>query len=567
MKHLTATRNALLAAALSTLAPNTAHAQTDRQHRPLPVLSGTDTRQRLDEAMTRFGAFGFSGTVLVASDGRILLHKGYGLADRERHIPTTTATVFPYASIIKGFTAAAVYQLEAEGKLRTSDTIGGYLRGVPPSASHITLLHLLTHSSGLPHEADNVSGGATRGEQVRNILRVPLQSEPGARYSYSNAGYDLLAAIIERVTGVPYESYLREHLLRPAGIAHMGWRSEFESRFFARGYQEVYRDANDEVTFPAGLIGTADALYRWGEALTGGAVLPPRARTKLFTPAFDEYVNGWFVTKTKSGDSVQITDGDYPGYSARLTRFPSRRGAIVVLTNSDLGWCQLISDRLRDILFGERYDSVPLVKRSTAAQLALLSGRYRFSSGATVDVRAADGALLLDPMGQEAVSALGAVDTTKTAALAERNSLTTAFVEHLESGEFDWIKPMAEFQAPEPYQRLRNFWTTMIATKGELKRFRIVGSAPTRGGMIETLIRFDLDHGTEYWLLFWATKLRGWNIDITPTTQLFLASAAEDFASLDVPTGRVTRIRFRKLGNELSIPSPSGAELVAERVP
>jgi CubicO group peptidase (beta-lactamase class C family) len=566
MTHLSSFQNALLAAALSTLAPNVVDAQSARQRPPLPVLPATDVRQRLDDAMTRFGAFGFSGTVLVAKDGSILLHKGYGLADRERHILTTTATVFPYASIVKGFTAAAVYKLEAEGKLTTSDTIGEYLPGVPASASRITLLQLLTHSSGLPHEADNVAGGATRGEHVRNILRVPLQSEPGTRYAYSNAGYDLLAAIIERVTGIPYESYIREHLLRPAGLAHIGWRSEFDSRLFARGYQEVYRDANDEVTFPAGLIGTAEALYRWGEALDRDAVLPTQARTKLFTPALGDYVNGWFVTKTKTGDSVQITDGDYPGYSARLTRFPSRHAAIVVLTNSDLGWCRLISDRLRDILFGGRSDSLPLVKRSRVDQLALLSGQYRFSSGATVDVRAADGALLLDPMGQEAVSALGAVDPTTTTALAERNRVTADFVEHLESGEFDWIKPMAEFQAPEPYQRLRNFWTTMIATKGELKRYRIVGSAPTRGGMIETMIRFDLDHGTEDWLLFWATKLRGWNINITPTRQRFLASSAEEFASLDVHTGRVTRIRFRKLGSELSIPSPSGSELIATRI-
>jgi CubicO group peptidase (beta-lactamase class C family) len=565
MTSLSTSRNAALTAALSTLALNIANAQSARVHRPASV-SATEIRQRLEQAMTRFGAFGFSGTVLVAKDGRILLHKGYGLADRKRHLVTTTATVFPYASIIKGFTAAAVYKLEAEGKLVTSDTIGKYLPGVPASASRITLLQLLTHSSGLPHEADNVPGGATRGEHVKNILRVPLQSEPGTRYAYSNAGYDLLAAIIEAVAGIPYERYIREQLLRPAGLAHIGWRSEFESHVLARGYQEVYRDANDEVTFPAGLIGTAEALYRWSEALDGDAVLSPQARTKLFMPAFDDYVNGWFVTRTETGDSVQITDGDYPGFSARLTRFPTRHVAIVVLTNSDLGWCQLISDRLRDILFGEPHDSLPLVKRSTADQLALLSGQYRFPSGATVDVRAERGALLLDPMGQEAVSALGAVDTTMTTALAERNKVTADFVEHLESGEFDWIKPMAEFQAPEPYQRLRTFWTTMIATKGELKRYRIVGSAPTRAGMIETLIRFDLDHGTEHWLLFWAKKLRGWNIDITPTKQVFLASSAEDFASLDVHNGKVTRIRFRKLGSELSIPSPSGSELVATRI-
>lgn len=568
MKLTRSLRHTVLALFLMSASANTFSQTRPPRGQRDSRLAAAGKRQQIDEVLTRFSAFGFSGTVLVAERGRILLYKGYGLADRQRQIPNTTATIFPFASIIKGFTAAAIYKLEAEGKLNTADPINKYLAGVPAHASRITLLHLLQHSSGIPHEADNVAGGGTRGEHVVNILRLPLQSEPGTRYSYSNAGYELLAAVVERVTGVPFESYLHENLFRPAGLFHTGWRSEFPSRLFARGYQELYRDTGSEITFPLGLVGTPADLYRWSETLYTNRVLPPAARRKLFTPAFDEYVNGWWVTKTKQGVEVQITDGDYPGYQARMARFPSRHLTIVMAMNNDAGWGTLVYNALRDILLGEKYEPPPPVTKIGEAQLKHLSGRYELPSGASLDVRVANESLLVAATGQESVSALAGVDAAANMKLIDRNNVTRDFVEHLKQGEFDWVKPMAEFQAPEPFQRLRNFWNTMIATKGQLKGFQIVGSSPSRGALVLTSIRFDLERGTEYWnLWWWDKKLRGWDINVSaPSPTLFLATSPNEFASLDIPTGRVTRIRLHEKEGELSIPAASGAQVLARKV-
>lgn len=177
---------------------------------------------------------------------------------------------------------------------------------------------------------------------------MPLQSKPGESYSYSNAGYGLLAAIIEEVTGRTFESYLREELFRPAGLARTGWRSEFDSRLFARGYQEILREEHSEVTFPpvpswrflgaGSVVSTAEDLYRWNEALYTDRVLTAPARRKLFAPAFDDYVNGWWTTKTKQGLEVSYSDGDLPGYQTVLARIPSRRAAVVLAVNNDAGW-------------------------------------------------------------------------------------------------------------------------------------------------------------------------------------------------------------------------------------
>jgi len=531
-------------------------------------LATVNRHQQIDDILTRLTAFGFSGTVLVAERGKVLLYKGYGLADRQRQIPNTTATIFPFASIIKGFTAAAIYKLEAEGKLKTSDSINKYLTGVPASAAQITIMHLLTHSSGIAHEADNVPGGATRGEHVANLLRLPLQSEPGTKYSYSNAGYDLLAAIVERVTGIPFESYLHENLFRPAGLFHTGWRTEFPSRLFARGYQEAYHEADSEITFPAGLVGTPAELYKWSEVLYTNRVLQPTARAKLFTPAFDDYVNGWRVTQTKQGVDIQVTDGDYPGYQSIMARFPTRHLSIVMTLNNDAGWAHKVYDVLRDLLLEKRYEPPPLVKRIDEAQLKNLSGKYRLLSGATFEVRAANDSLLVFATGQEAMSALAGVDATVNTQLIDRNKVTTDFVDHVRRGDFDWVKSIAEFQAPEPFQRLRNFWNTMITTKGQLKSFSIIGSSPTRGQLMISSIRFDLEHGTEYWQLVWRKgKLGGWSINVSaPPPTRFLPTSPNEFVSLDVPTWKITRIRFHEEEGQLSFPAASGGQVLARKV-
>ena len=573
MKHVRSFRHTVLVVffmfASTNIFPQTAPQQGQRDSR----LAAANKRRQIDDILTRFSAFGFSGTVLVAEKGKLLLYKGYGLADRQRHIRNTTATIFPFASIGKGFTAAAIYKLEAEGKLNTGDPINKYLPNVPSYAARITLLHLLTHSSGISHEADNVPGGATPDEYVANVLRLPLQSEPGARYSYSNAGYGLLDIIVERVTGVTFESYLRNNLLRPAGLFHTGWRSEFQSRLFARGYQVQYRDSKSEITFPGrflgngGLVGTPAELYKWSEMLYTNRVLPPIARTKLFTPAFDEFVNGWWVTRTKQGVEVQMTDGDFLGYSTLLARFPFRHLTIVLAINNDAGWRNLIYLALRDVLLGEKYEPPPLVRKIDEAQLDHLSGKYKLSSGATLEVRAANDSLLVTATGQEAVSALVGVDAAVNMQLIERNRVTTDVVDHIRHGDFDWLKSITEFQTPEPFQRLRNFWSTMIATKGQLKSFQIV-SSPSRGGLIQTLIRFDLELRTEYWLLLWSDgKMRGWSIDVSaPTPTVFLATSPNEFASLDVPTRKITRIQFHEKERELSIPATSGGQVLARKV-
>ncbi len=142
-----------------------------------------------------------------------------------RGVPLRTDSVYDLGSITKQFTAAAILTLEMQGKLAVTDLASKYLDGVPADKSAITLHHLLTHSSGLesdfsPSDYDPVG----REEYVGRALQSTLLFAPGGGYEYSNAGYSLLAAIVEKVSGQPYEIYLTERVLKPAGMRETGYK-------------------------------------------------------------------------------------------------------------------------------------------------------------------------------------------------------------------------------------------------------------------------------------------------------------------------------------------------------
>lgn len=275
-----------------------------------------ETGDKLDDYLTTAAVYGFSGTVLIVKNGKIVLHRGYNFADRENSKPVTKDTVFDIGSITKQFTAAAIMKLEMQGKLNTDEPLGKYLPDVPADKAAIPLRYVLTHTAGLT----NFSGGdydvAARDETVRRILNTPLLSEPGKKFAYSNAGYTLLAAIVERVSGEPYERFLRRNLFDPAGMKMTGYRlADWKKTRLARGYAEGKNQGTPldhawSETGPywnlfgnGGMLSTAEDLYKWAEALKGERVLSAQAKQKLFTPLLNNYAYGWVVEKTLTGNT------------------------------------------------------------------------------------------------------------------------------------------------------------------------------------------------------------------------------------------------------------------------
>jgi CubicO group peptidase (beta-lactamase class C family) len=354
--------------------------------------------------MTRYESYGFAGTVLVAKNGGIVLLKGYGLADRTRKIPNGPATRFEVASLTKTFTAAAVLQLESRGLLRTDDPLGKYLGRFPSPKDRATIHHLATHTGGLVREGTDLGEVLTRQAFVDAMKRTPAESQPGERYRYSNAGYSMLAAVIEVVSGTSYETYIRRHLFIPAGISGAGFRGDFTGPdgTLAKGYLGPPHAAREsvEVAYPwgtrgaGGMIATVPEMYQWVIALEDTAVLPSAARAKMFQ-ARPEEGYGWHVeTDRRRGIPVIHKGGGMPQYASQILRYPSV-GLLIIWASNNLQqrWRQALNHGLTASALGEPVELPPAVARVSPERLRHYESRCFIQAGASLSVQAGNGFL------------------------------------------------------------------------------------------------------------------------------------------------------------------------------
>ena len=185
------------------------------------VVKG-ELAQKLDQFMALQENDNFSGALLVAKDGEVILAKGYGFADRENNVKTSPETIYDVGSLTKQFTAAAIMKLHEQGKLSPQDKLTKYFENVPADKAGITLHHLLTHGAGFPGGLGYDYAEVELDEFTKMAFEADLKFEPGKGYEYSNVGFALLAAIIEKVSGQPYDIYTRETLFKPAGMERTG---------------------------------------------------------------------------------------------------------------------------------------------------------------------------------------------------------------------------------------------------------------------------------------------------------------------------------------------------------
>ena len=204
--------------------------------RSVDVLSGPIATE-IDRQLTEDAAeTGFGGAIVVEQGGTVLLQAGYGYANRDEKIPFTPSTIAQIGSITKTFTALALMQLAAEGKVDLAKPVKAYLpKGSEPGASR-TIKNLLTHTAGLDDYCGDDFAKRTRAEVLSVCMAMPLTHKVG-EYSYSNMGYSILAAIVEEVTHQSWEETLGARVWKPFGMAHAGWLFSGRARGdFAVGY-------------------------------------------------------------------------------------------------------------------------------------------------------------------------------------------------------------------------------------------------------------------------------------------------------------------------------------------
>jgi CubicO group peptidase (beta-lactamase class C family) len=293
----------------------------------------------------------FSGSVLIAQHGHVLLSKGYGLADRAQKTPNGPQTRFAIGSNTKQFTAAAILLLEVQGKLKVTDRICAYIPQCPSAWGDITIKELLTHTSGIPDYLNTLPDFAgyagpllTPLQIIAHFRDVPLEFAPGTTWKYSNSGYFLLGYIIEQVSGLSYEAFLQKNILTPLNLSDTGYNHN--SNGVAIGYidiTETLAEPEDpSLPYAAGaLYSTVEDMNRWEQALTTDALLPATSRAEMFAPQVAMPDGGpmaagygyGFVIGTEVGRRIIWHNGGISGFTSMEARYPVDDVTVIILDN------------------------------------------------------------------------------------------------------------------------------------------------------------------------------------------------------------------------------------------
>lgn len=305
----------------------------------------------------------FSGSVIVVDGGKIVLEKGYGLADRAAKRKVAPDTLFRVGSISKQFTATAVLALAQDGKLALTDPVSKYFPDYPKEnlaqdGVEVTLHHLLSHTSGLPDPRGTTGfekiawrREIVPSEQVDLVKGTPLVSKPGSAYAYVNYNFLLAAMIVEKVSGQSFEAFMKTRFFDPLGMKDTGTRlPPADAGRAAVGYYDsagelttltddpVFKDPDVTLAFGSGQIySTVQDLARWDRALIGETVLGAAKRDLLFTPNLGNYGYGWVIQK-KAGITYEWHNGALSplGFTALIVRVPSKDRFVAYLANRDL---------------------------------------------------------------------------------------------------------------------------------------------------------------------------------------------------------------------------------------
>jgi CubicO group peptidase (beta-lactamase class C family) len=331
-------------------------------------IKSLDSLFRLTFPATEPGAI-----ILMAQDGKPFFRKAYGMANIELPTPMNTDHKMGIGSISKQFTATAILLLQQEGKLHVKDDIRKYLPQYNTWGRTITIEHILSHTSGIPSYTELPGFDTLADKKISNsrLIRffesAPLIFEPGGDWSYSNSGFVLAGVIVEKITGIPFNDFVNERILKKLNMT--------ETAFGSSDYALPGKTAEYAGNTPKGkikmetqydwywaygagqLISTVDDMLKWDEALYGADFIRPEllktAHTAipLTTGLSANYGLGWAVD-TLNGKAVIQHGGSIGGYRAQGLRLPDDHVYMILLSNSGTTNASLTLNKAMSLLYG-----------------------------------------------------------------------------------------------------------------------------------------------------------------------------------------------------------------------
>lgn len=361
-----------------------------------------DLQARIDEIFSPWNSREKPGcAVTVAEKGRTVVSRAYGMADLEHDVPNTPATVFEAGSVSKQFTVAAALLLVQQGKVSRQDEVRKYVPELPDYGVPITIDHLIHHTSGLRDWGVVAAiSGWPRGRRIHTHAHMldiasrqrSLNYAPGAEYSYTNTGYNLLVLIVERVSGQSFSEFSRQNLFAPLGMTQTQWRDDFTRIVKGRAVAYVEQDGAFHSQMPfenvfgnGGLLTTVGDLLLWNENFVhnkvgGRALLAEQLRRGRLNDGREiEYAGGLFISTWQGVPEISHS-GATAGYRAFLARYPEQGLSVAALCNGGEADAEDLAHRTADLFLAGQMKPEPPAPKAAALGpevLAARTGLYR----------------------------------------------------------------------------------------------------------------------------------------------------------------------------------------------
>jgi CubicO group peptidase (beta-lactamase class C family) len=337
----------------------------------LPAFA-QNTLFKIDSILQKaYEAQALNGTVLIAKDGETIFEKSYGYANFEKKTPLSKKTQFQIASVSKQFTAFGIMVLKRQGKLNYDDKVVKFLPDFP--YPDITLRHLLQHTSGVPNFWNDIRPNldTLRSNGNNDVLaylskhKLPLRAELGEKWEYADINYDILATIIERVSGKTYQKFMRKYVFRPAGMHNTEGLMvtdirRIKAKNLARGYiqdsvkgNQLAHEIRNFVFYlgdfygDGSVISTAEDLKKWDDALRRYMLEDSAHFGEAYRPIIRKdgsvyemqkgvsYGFGWGLRNELPMGKAYSHGGGHPGFITNYTRYPDKKMVVIVCRNVD----------------------------------------------------------------------------------------------------------------------------------------------------------------------------------------------------------------------------------------
>jgi CubicO group peptidase (beta-lactamase class C family) len=351
-------------------------------------IESTALFSKIDTYLTAGSKNGFSGAITVVINGKIIVNKGYGEANKDTKILNNPNTVFDIGSNTKQFTSTAILKLVEFEKLKLNDPLSKFFKNLPAKKQSITIHQLLTHTAGFSESIGRDYSAFGKLSEISQkgffdkLFASTLLSEPGEKYSYSNIGYSLLGRIIESVSGQSYEVFLNEHLFIPAGMFQTGYLlPKWNTQQMAHGYNRniietestitLYQEAggvNWHLKGNGGINSTQNDMLLWYKALKTNMILTPESIKKLTTPysytsspkSASSYGYGWGVKKLENNSKRISHNGSNGTFAHTIIWYPKEDIYIVYATNANSSKVEGIAYVVAKIILNESYTPKPI---------------------------------------------------------------------------------------------------------------------------------------------------------------------------------------------------------------